>query len=83
MTPKRSPISVLIASANAMAGELLSGALNRHSHFRVVASVTTSREVLEAAQSLELDVALISATLADGPLSGYRALRQMHGGLRR
>ena len=78
MTPKRDNISVLIATADAMAGELLAAALNRQSHFRVAVIATTAQEVLEAVQSVELDVALISATLANGTLSGFRALRQMH-----
>jgi DNA-binding NarL/FixJ family response regulator len=53
------------------------GALNRQKRFRVVAGATTAQEVLEAVQSADLDVALISATLADGPLSGFGALRQL------
>jgi DNA-binding NarL/FixJ family response regulator len=60
-----------------MANELMMGALSRHAHFRVVASVTTAQEVLEAVQSADLDVALISATLADGPLSGFGVLRRI------
>jgi DNA-binding NarL/FixJ family response regulator len=77
MTSKRNNISVLIASPDAMAGELLAAALNRQSLFHVVASATTAQEVLEAVQSVDLNVALISGTLADGTLSGFRALRQM------
>lgn len=74
---ERSLISVLIASKTAMAGELLAGALNRRPHFRVVTSVTTTKEVFEASGMADLDVALISATLADGPLSGFTALRHL------
>jgi len=78
MATERSPITVLIASKTAMVGELISGALNRHSHFRVLASVTTAPEMLRAVRSVPLlDVCLISATLADGPLSGFAALRQV------
>jgi DNA-binding NarL/FixJ family response regulator len=76
-TAERSLISVLIASKTAMTGELFAGALNRQSRFRVVASVTTAQEVFEAGQSVSLDVALISATLAEGPLSGFAALRHL------
>ena len=57
-----------------MVGELFAGALNRKPHFRVVTSVTTVQEVLEKVRSVSLDVALISAALADGPLSGLRVL---------
>jgi len=77
MSPRASDVAVLIASANAMTGELLAGALNRQPCFRVVAHATTAQQVLEAVQTVALDVALISATLADGPLSGFGALRQM------
>ncbi len=77
MSGERSLISVLIASKTAMAGELFAGALNRQSRFRVVASVTTAHEVLESAQSIPLDVALISASLSEGPLSGFAALRHL------
>jgi DNA-binding NarL/FixJ family response regulator len=77
MVGEGSLISVLIASKTAMVGELFAGALNRHSRFRVVASVTAVQEVLDAAQSVEFDVALISAALADGPLSGFAALRHL------
>ena len=77
MNVNRSEISVLIATSNAMAGELLAGALNRQSRIRVVAAVTSAVEVPKAAQSVHLDVALINATLADGPLSGFGALRKL------
>jgi DNA-binding NarL/FixJ family response regulator len=60
-----------------MAGELFTAALNRKPQFHVVTSVTTAQEVLEAAGSIAFDVALISETLADGPLSGFVALRHM------
>jgi len=77
MVAKQNVVSVLIASANEMSGELIGGALNRQASFRVVANATTSKEVLEAAQSMELDVALISASLADGPSSGFGAARML------
>jgi DNA-binding NarL/FixJ family response regulator len=75
MVTERGLISVLIASKTAMAGELFAVALNRKPLFRVVTSVTTIHEVDEALRSTEFDVALISAALADGPLSGFAALR--------
>src|SRR5579863_1131548 len=78
MAVERNLISVLIASKTAMVGELFAGALNRQSRFRVVGSVTTAQELLEAVQSVEINVALISASLADGPLSGFVALRYLH-----
>jgi DNA-binding NarL/FixJ family response regulator len=77
MTAERSEISVLLGCANAMSGELLMGALNRQLRFRVVTIATTVQEVLNVAQSERVDVALISATLADRPLSGFGALRRI------
>ena len=77
MDAKKSEIAVLIATSNAMAGELLSAALNRQPSIRVVAIATSGADVLKAAQSVHLDVALINPTLTDGPLSGFGALRQM------
>jgi len=85
MTPKQSDISVLIGNSNAMSAELLVAALNRQSRFRVAAIATTVDEVLETVRSGHVDIALMSATLADGPLSGFVALRKMrscHPGLK-
>ena len=77
MTPKRNDISVLMATPHVMVRELLMGALKRHKQFRVVGSATTALEVLEVVQSKDVDVALITANLADGPLSGLGVLRQI------
>ena len=76
-TPKRCDISILMATPHVMVRELLMGALKRHKQFHVVDTAMTAREVLEAVRSKEIDVALITATLADGPLSGLGALRQV------
>jgi DNA-binding NarL/FixJ family response regulator len=78
MAPQRKEISVLVASPHAIARELLMTALNRVEHFQVVDCVSTSQDVLKAVHSASPDVALISATLADGPLSGFAALREIH-----
>jgi DNA-binding NarL/FixJ family response regulator len=77
MSTDRRDLCVLIATPHSMPRELLVAALNRNRQFRVVDSCTTAQEVLDAAQSSQIDVALISATLADGPLSGFGALRQI------
>jgi DNA-binding NarL/FixJ family response regulator len=77
MATEQSLISVLIASKTAMVGELFAAALNRQARFRVVVSVTTAQEVFESVRSATVDVALISATLAEGPLSGFAALRHL------
>jgi len=75
MTPKRDHISVLIASAYPMAAELLASVLARQSHIHVVAIGTTVQDVLEASKSVSVNVALVNVSLADGALSGFRALR--------
>lgn len=77
MTAKQGAISVLIASTNAMASELMAAALNRQAGFHVVSIVRTALEVLDAAKSESPDIVLIRMTLADGPLSGFAALRQL------
>jgi DNA-binding NarL/FixJ family response regulator len=77
MADKQVGISVLFASPSALTRELIMGALNRHRHFRVVATATSGKEVLEAVKTANIDVALIAVTLDDGPLSGFGALRQI------
>ena len=68
---------MLVASPHAMTRELLLAALKRRGQFQVVNSATTAKEVVEAVGSVGVDVALIGANLADGPLSGFGALRQI------
>src|ERR1017187_6243920 len=77
MVGKRSKISVLFASQHAMTRELLMGALNRHNQFHVVAEAASSQEIVKAVKSAGVNVALIALNLADGPLSGFGALRQI------
>jgi DNA-binding NarL/FixJ family response regulator len=77
MTHQQTEVSVLIATPHSIARELLMVALKRRANFKVVASATTAQDVLDAVKSADVDVALIGATLADGPLSGFGALRQI------
>jgi DNA-binding NarL/FixJ family response regulator len=70
-------VSILIGQADAMSCELLEGALKRQPRFRVVGHATTVAAVVEAVQSVKVDIALISADLLEGPLSGFIALRQV------
>ena len=77
MTGSRGNVSILIGHANAMSCELLEGAFKRQSRFRVVGHAATAAEVVKAVQSSSVDVALISAELQEGPLSGFVALRQV------
>ena len=77
MTAQPGKISILIASADALNTQLMAGGLNRQQCLNVVSIVTTAQGVLNAVKSIPVDVALIRASLADGPLSGFGALRQM------
>jgi DNA-binding NarL/FixJ family response regulator len=77
MTGNEAEVSVLIATPHPMSREFLIDALKRHASFNVVDSASTSHEAIKAVCSSNVDVALISATLADGPLSGFVALRRI------
>jgi DNA-binding NarL/FixJ family response regulator len=77
MTHQQTEVSVLIATPHSIARELLMVALKRRANFKVVASANTAQDALDAVKSADVDVALIGATLADGPLSGFGALRQI------
>ena len=74
----RRTIDLLIAADSPMDCQLLKNAL-AHSRlpFRVVASALSQREVVSSANAHSLDVALISETLQDGPLSGFGVLSEM------
>jgi DNA-binding NarL/FixJ family response regulator len=78
MTDNHRSISVLVASPQAMTRELLMDALNCYGPFRVAASAATAEEAFHAVQTTDPDVALISADLADVPLSGLAAICQFH-----
>ena len=70
-------ISVLIAYPSTMTGELLVGAVKRHSRFRVAGNFTTAEEVLDTVQTTNFDVVLLSGRLGDDPQSGFRVLRKL------
>lgn len=77
MACKPGDVCVLIATPHSMARELLLSALKRRANINVVAGAASAQEVVEAVKTKNVDVALIGATLADGPLSGFGALRQV------
>jgi DNA-binding NarL/FixJ family response regulator len=76
-TTKQLPIRILVADANAMVCELLSGAFKRRRAYSVIACATNLKEVLDTIKATPIDVALISAHLQDGRGSGLRAVQQM------
>jgi DNA-binding NarL/FixJ family response regulator len=72
------PITVTIADANLMASRLLSDHFKRHPDFAVVSCAIDRASLLRSVQQTKSAVALISADLQDGLLSGLAALREVH-----
>jgi DNA-binding NarL/FixJ family response regulator len=70
-------VRLLVADASRMNCQLLITALRRYHRIRVTARATTSEEVLGAVRSDCPNVALISASLQDGSLSGFSVVRQL------
>ncbi len=76
-TTKQLPIRILVADANAMVCELLSGAFRRRRDYSVLACAMNIKEVVDTIKAAPIDVALVSAHLQDGRGSGLRAVQQM------
>ena len=70
-------ISVLVADENRMACQLLTSSLQRNNNFRVMGCATSMGQVLEFLKQEEAQVAVISANLQEGPLSGFQLLREL------
>jgi len=71
-------INILLADETRMGCQLLKNALTRSTpRFRVIESATTREEVIRALESREVEVALVSADLADGPLVGFHILEEL------
>ena len=78
MSVRASKISLLIAEANPMGGQLITGALRRcRQYFDVVASCSNSSEGIQKLRELVPEVALISVELRDGPLMGFKVLQEV------
>jgi DNA-binding NarL/FixJ family response regulator len=77
MRSSQREISILTVCAHTMTCELYSQALNRRSGFHVVGRATSVSEALRIVQTTEVQVALISTSLQDGPSSGIQALQQI------
>lgn len=74
----RSVITITIADSNFMASRLLCEQLKRQSAFAVVACVMDHDSLVKSVKQNKCDVALISAELQGGALSGIAALREVH-----
>jgi two-component system, NarL family, nitrate/nitrite response regulator NarL len=73
------PIRVAVADATRMNSQLMVGALRRsHSNFEVRAVASNSSVALDELLHYRPDVAVISARLEDGPLTGFKVLQRLH-----
>jgi DNA-binding NarL/FixJ family response regulator len=71
------PIRVFVADANAMACQLMVRVLQQSCQpIKVVGSATDSVEILKGLDANPSDVAIISADLRDGPITGFRVVRE-------
>jgi DNA-binding NarL/FixJ family response regulator len=77
--PGMNPIRVVVADATLMACGLVSAGLKRQSQFEVVGFAASVDELLRLVEHARPEVAIISATLQDGPLSGLAVASQIHG----
>ena len=69
---------MLLAEDSAMSCQLLKDALTRsRAPLKVVACALSSEEVMLSLKNHDCHVALIADSLSDGPLSGFRALREL------
>lgn len=74
---RRSAITLVIADANVMAGRLLSHQFRRFSDFAVVSVCVDRASLLKSVRKTKTEVALISADLQDGHLTGLAAVREV------
>lgn len=71
-------IHLVIAEENLMNCQLLANAFTRtRLSFEIVSCATSRNEILGSLKFKACDVALISETLSDGPLTGFQALREI------
>ena len=78
LMPLPQTIRVAVADATRMNSHLVVGALKRcNSNFEVQALSSNSSDAFDELQSTRPDVAVISARLEDGPLSGFKILHQL------
>ncbi len=71
-------IRVFIAESNVMAGQLIGAKLNRcREGFTVQGHVGNRAEILEQVKKSNPDVAVVSADLPDGPMTGFDILKEL------
>jgi DNA-binding NarL/FixJ family response regulator len=69
--------TVLIADARRMDCQLLTDAIQRNSHIRVIGCATSCAEVISAVRENQPDVSVVSTRLDDGDFAGLLALQQL------
>jgi two-component system nitrate/nitrite response regulator NarL len=75
----RSSVNVLVAEASFLHCQLVENIFRpKRTGIVVVACSVDSRDALARLKEHEPDVAVISARLQEGPLEGYRVLRELH-----
>jgi two-component system nitrate/nitrite response regulator NarL len=71
-------IDLLIGDDSPMDCQLLKSALSRsRSHFRIVGCAVSKADIIHSMNSHPPDIALISESLQDGPLTGFEALGEV------
>ena len=71
-------IRILVAESSQMGGQLVAAALKRCRHkFEVVAFPSTSSDAIRELRANDPQVAIISAQLQDGPLTGFKVLHEL------
>jgi DNA-binding NarL/FixJ family response regulator len=70
-------INLIVSDTTSIGCELLAEALKR-SDFEVSREESTSEGIVAGVKNCTVDVVLINAALADGPMAGFSALRQLH-----
>lgn len=73
----RATVRLLVADENPMSCQLLMGALRRCRWIKVVARATRSSEALEEVRKNRPNMALVSASLQDGSLTGFTVVREL------
>jgi two-component system nitrate/nitrite response regulator NarL len=72
-------IDLLIADDTSMDCQLLKNALSRsRSPFRIVGCAVSQADIIRSMKSHPPDIALISESLQDGPLTGFGVLSELH-----
>ena len=75
----RRVIDLLIADDSPMDCQLLKSALTRsRSPFKIVGCAVSQADIIRSMNSHPPDIALISESLQDGPLTGFGVLSELH-----